>query len=64
MYPDIPYECTPASREKIMFNALKDLSEEYYVFHSFKIVSIDADVFSSSGTDIVIFHPQEGILCI
>ena len=64
MYPDIPYECTPASREKIMFNALKDLSEEYYVFHSFKIVSIDADVITASETDFVIFHPQKGILCI
>lgn len=64
MYPDIPYECTPASREKIMFNALKDLSEDYYVFHSFKIVSIDADVITASETDFVIFHPQKGILCI
>ena len=64
MYPDIPYECTPASREKIMFNALKDLSEEYYVFHSFKIVCIDADVITASETDFVIFHPQKGILCI
>lgn len=64
MYPDIPYECTPASREKIMFDKLKELPEEYYVFHSFKIVSVDLDVITASETDFVIFHPQKGILCI
>ena len=64
MYPDIPYECTPASREEIMFKVLKDLPEEYYVFHSFKIVNVDEGVINASETDFVIFHPQKGILCI
>ena len=47
-----------------MFDVLKGLSEEYYVFHSFKIVSVDADVITASETDFVIFHPNKGILCI
>lgn len=64
MYPDIPYECTPASREEIMFKVLKDLPEEYYVFHSFKIVNVDEGVINASETDFVIFHPKKGILCI
>lgn len=64
MYPDIPYECTSASREEIMFKALKELPEEYYVFHSFKIVNVDAGVITASETDFVVFHPKKGILCI
>lgn len=64
MYPDVPHECTSDSREKLMFNALKELSEEYYVFHSFKIVSVVANVITASETDFVIFHPDKGILCI
>ena len=64
MYPDIPYECTPASREEIMFDKLKNLPEDYYVFHSFKIVSVDAGVITASETDFVVFHPNKGILCI
>lgn len=64
MYPDIPYECTPASQETVMFNSLKDLSEEYYIFHSFKIVSIDSDAITASETDFVVFHPKKGILFI
>lgn len=64
MYPDIPYDCTPASREEIMFDKLKNLPEDYYVFHSFKIVSVDAGVITASETDFVVFHPNKGILCI
>ncbi|MGN0486956.1 MAG: NERD domain-containing protein [Acutalibacteraceae bacterium] len=64
MYPDIPYECSPASREEIMFDKLKNLPEDYYVFHSFKIVSVDAGVITASETDFVVFHPDKGILCI
>lgn len=64
MYPDIPLECTLESREGIMFDALKTLPEDYYVFHSFKIVSVVDGVISASETDFIVFHPMKGILCI
>ena len=64
MYPDIPHDFPPASREGIMFDCLKNLPEEYYVFHSFKIINvIDSSMFESE-TDFIIFHPQKGIICL
>ena len=64
MYPDKPHEFPPNSREGIMFDCLKKLSNEYYVFHSFKIVNVIEDTIFESETDFVIFNPAKGILCL
>ena len=64
MYPDVPHEFSPASREGIMFDCLKKLSDEYYVFHSFKIINIRDNTIWESETDFVIFNPSKGILCL
>lgn len=64
MIPDIPKEFDPRSREGIMFEELSELPQDYYVFHSFEIVSIRGNVITESETDFVIFHPKKGIICL
>lgn len=64
MIPDIPKEFDPSSHEGLMFEELNDLPEEYYVFHSFEIVSIKGNVITESETDFIIFHPKKGIICL
>ncbi len=64
MYPDKPKEFSKNSKEDLMFDALSQLSDEYYVFHSFKIVNVVKDRIYESETDFVIFNPKKGILCI
>ena len=64
MIPDLPREFAPNSQEGLMFAELNKLPEDYYVFHSFSIVTLDGKVIKESETDFVIFHPQKGILCL
>ena len=64
MLPDKPREFAPNSREDVMFEALKLLPDEYYVFHSFKIISVKDGELKESETDFVIFNPEKGILCL
>lgn len=64
MIPDIPREFDPKSQEGLMFEELNNLPEDYYVFHSFSIVTVDGTVVKESETDFVIFHPKKGILCL
>lgn len=47
-----------------MFDELNDLSEEYYVFHSFSIVMVIGNIIKESENDFVIFYPKKGTLCI
>lgn len=64
MYPPSPREYKENSLEGIMFEAFKKLSDEYMVFHSMTITTMDGEVIEQSETDFVIFHPQKGILCV
>ena len=64
MIPDTPRECDEKSHEVEMFRELEKLSDDYYVFHSFEIVSIKDNVIRESETDFVIFHPKKGIICL
>ena len=64
MLPEIPRECTPNSLEEIMFDSLKRLPDDYYVFHSFTIVNVVDGIINESETDFVVFNPSLGILCI
>lgn len=64
MIPDIPKEFDPRSKEGIMFQELSELPDDYYVFHSFEIVSIKNNVIRESETDFVIFNPKKGLICL
>ena len=64
MIPDIPIDVQFGSHEDEMFYALSKLPDEYYVFHSFVLVTNVAGMLHESETDFVVFHPQKGIICI
>ena len=64
MIPDKPMDFSPASLEDIMFDALAKLPDDYYVFHSFRIVTNNSGVLAESETDFVIFNRTLGVLCI
>ena len=64
MYPPSPREYKENSLEGIMFEAFKKLSDEYMVFHSMTITTLEGEVIEQSETDFVIFHPKKGILCV
>ena len=64
MIPDTPRDFDPKSKEGLMFEELAQLSAEYYVFHSFSIVTASNGIIRESETDFVIFHPKKGILCL
>lgn len=64
MIPDIHKECHIWSHEDEMFDELNQLPEDYYVFHSFEIVTIKGSRVLESETDFVIFHPKKGLICL
>ena len=64
MIPEKPVEIIAGSREDEMFIALSNLPDEYYVFHSFVLITNTEGILRESETDFVIFHPQKGILCL
>ena len=73
MIPSIPKNFTPESGEDKVFKALKSLpgdlknkTNAYYVFHSFKINQVDEEINTDEEheIDFVIFHPSKGIVCI
>ncbi len=64
MIPDKPGNVPEGSREDEMFTALSTLPNEYYVFHSFVIISNSDGVQRESETDFIIFHPEKGIICL
>ncbi|WP_314062481.1 NERD domain-containing protein [uncultured Vagococcus sp.] len=64
MIPEVPRAYTKSSLEDEMFNTLKELSDDYYVFHSFKIARNVNGTFYESETDFLIFNRRKGLLCI
>lgn len=64
MIPDKPHEFAPASQEGLMFEALKKLPDEYYVFHSYRITTVVDDTFYESETDFIIFNKTYGVICL
>lgn len=64
MIPEKPLDVPEYSREDEMFNALELLSDDYYVFHSFRIITKSGNTIHESETDFVIFNIQKGIMCI
>ena len=65
MYPDKPREFEPLSGEDIMFDCLeKKLSDDFFVFHSFSIVTVQDGTIYESETDFVIYNERLGVLCL
>ncbi len=65
MIPANPKDFDKASHEGDVFNALKKLPDDYYVFHSFSTVGVSSDnVFYERELDFVVASPKKGILTI
>ena len=41
MIPTVPFDNDVRSRENDIFNALKSLSDDYFVFHSLKVSKVE-----------------------
>ena len=55
----------PSSKEKEMFDALSKLPDDYYVFHSYRIVNIIPDKgLNENEIDFLVFNPNYGCLFI
>lgn len=65
MIPATPKEFDERSHEGDIFNALKKLPDDYYVFHSVSTVGVtDDNVFYERELDFVVASPKKGILAI
>ena len=64
MIPETPHIFEPASQEGLMFDALTLLPDDYYVFHSFRISTVQDNTFHESETDFVIFYKKHGVICL
>lgn len=64
MIPEVPNDFAPASQEGLMFEALQELPDEYYVFHSLRMVTVQNDILHESETDFVVYNRKKGILCL
>lgn len=65
MIPEIPREFDPASHEGTAFQALSRLPDDYYVFHSLSLVTINQrNFFKEREIDFLVVNQQKGILCI
>lgn len=55
----------PKSKEKEMFDALAQLSDDYFVFHSYRLVSLIPDKgLNENEIDFLVFNPNYGCLFI
>lgn len=55
----------PASKEKEMFDALSTLPNDYYVFHSYRLVKLILDKgLNENEIDFLVFNPKYGCLFI
>ncbi len=64
MIPSNPVEFDERSREGEMFESLEKLPDDYYVFHSMKIVEVKNNVLEEHEADYVVFNRTKGILVI
>lgn len=64
MIPEKPRDFAPASQEGLIFDALELLSDDYYVFHSFRITDTKSGTFYESETDFVILNRTKGVICL
>ena len=65
MIPEKPNGFDPASQEDLMFEALKRLDNDYYVFHSLRWNDInEKNTVVWGESDFTILHPQKGMIVI
>ena len=64
MLPEFPRTLSADSLENVMFEALERLPEEYFVVHSFRLVTVEGGMVKESETDFLVFNPEKGIICI
>lgn len=64
MIPSIPNDFHPESREGELFISLQKLPDDYYVFHSFRIINIIDNEWKENEIDFVVFNKNKGLLCI
>lgn len=64
MIPEKPHHYELASQEGLIFSALEQLADEYYVFHSFRISIVKDDILHENEIDFVIFNRKKGIICL
>lgn len=64
MIPEKPRDFAPASQEGLIFDSLALLSDDYYVFHSFRITDTRDGIFRESETDFVILNRTKGVICL
>ncbi len=66
MIPDTPVDFNKSQGEQEIFNALKELEDKCYVFHSVRwLGSHNPQVRAVQGeADFAIFHPEHGLLVI
>lgn len=64
MIPPFPKEFDERSDEGIVFKSLSKLPDDYYVFHSVSITTLDKNTIYEREIDFVIANQKKGILCI
>lgn len=64
MIPPIPKEFDSKSDEGLVFNALKKLPDEYYVFHSVAITTVEDNTLFEREIDFLVAHREKGLLFI
>ena len=62
MIPSIPNDFHPESREGELFISLQKLPDDYYVFHSFRIINIIDNEWKENEIDFVVFNKNYDIL--
>ena len=64
MIPPVPKDFDAKSNEGIVFEALKKLPEDYYVFHSVAVNDVVNHNLIEREIDFVVINQKKGILCI
>ena len=62
--PGRPREYDPRSREGEIYAALEQLPDDYYVVHSYTLLSTINDEVRENEADFVVFHKDRGLVCI
>lgn len=58
-----PRDFEPASRENLIYDALRTLPDDYYVIHSMGMLLTGGEM-KEREADFVVFNPRLGLLCV
>lgn len=64
MIPPMPKDIDDKSKEEVVFNALKKLPDDYYVFHSVLVNDVVNHKLIEREIDFVVVNQKKGVLCI